>query len=490
MRGPLFGEHRRTISTGAAGIACFLALIWVGSGGAQLWHASAPATALPSLGDGVVGGVFVAGAACAAVVSWRRHAGPTTGLIVATGALVATQALVVTLIALRSQPPRGSLSSASLVAVAVLGLILVVGPLLNIHQADHVLDHGFALGLGMGLVASGHLLLQMPISTPPPTLLLVMIAVLVSTHVSATVMVLRREALPRPMPWLIVATVIIVAGGMAIHAAGLSGTPWAMVGSLTRAAAGATWLTIAWVNLREALEDDRRRMNTFEEVLVSSVRDQRERMHELRSTMAGLVSGSTLMDSPEVSGELRQRLWCSVRRELSRMERLLSEQDDVAIDIDLDDALSMILDLQRLKGRQVEFRSNGDVVHARFDALSEVVNILMDNAVAHGGTDSSLIEVMRRDAGTVDITVTDFGRGIPPEQRPGIFEWGRRGSQSSGEGIGLNLAKRLMTEDGGSLSLAEDDGVGSSFVISLPAARRSEENDLVPEVGDAWRLSG
>jgi signal transduction histidine kinase len=159
-------------------------------------------------------------------------------------------------------------------------------------------------------------------------------------------------------------------------------------------------------------------------------------------------------------------------------------------DIDLDDALTLILDLQRLKGRHVEFHSNGDAVHARFDALAEVVNILMDNAATHGGSEASVVEVVRRDEETVDITVSDFGRGIPVDERAQVFEWGRRGSGSPGEGIGLHLARRLMTEDGGSLRLADQQGAGSSFVISLPAARRSSENLVTMEDRHAWLRSG
>ena len=54
-----------------------------------------------------------------------------------------------------------------------------------------------------------------------------------------------------------------------------------------------------------------------------------------------------------------------------------------------------------------------------------------------------------------------------------------------------------MSEDGGSLRLAEDQGVGSSFVISLPAARRSTENgtengieNRIAEDSHAWLRSG
>ncbi|GAA5109405.1 hypothetical protein GCM10023339_09450 [Alloalcanivorax gelatiniphagus] len=251
-----------------------------------------------------------------------------------------------------------------------------------------------------------------------------------------------------------------------------------VAGAAIGAAIGAAWLGIAWIRLRRALEEDRQRIRTFEDAFVSTTRDQRERLHELRSTVAGLVSGSALLDRHDLPVEVRERLWASVRRELDRMERLLSQQDDSATDIDLDEALNLILDLQRLKGRRVEFRSNGDVVRARFDSLAEVVNILMDNAVKHGGADASLVEVVRRDETHVDIKVTDYGRGIPQEQRATIFDWGKRASDAPGEGIGLHLARRLVSEDGGSLRLAEDQGVGSSFVITLPAARRSPEDAL------------
>lgn len=217
----------------------------------------------------------------------------------------------------------------------------------------------------------------------------------------------------------------------------------------------------------------------------STTREQRELLHELRSTMAGLVSGSVMLDNPDVPPEARQRLWESMRRELDRMDRLLSGSMGPTAEIDLDEALEPILELQRLKGRHVEVRGAGDVVQGRYDALAEVLNILVDNAATHGGVDHSVVEVVRRDEETVDIRVSDEGRGIPPEQRDRIFDWGLRGEDSPGEGIGLNLAQRLMIEDGGSLRLAEQDGAGSSFVITLPAARRPVD-DVPPGSRRAW----
>ena len=50
---------------------------------------------------------------------------------------------------------------------------------------------------------------------------------------------------------------------------------------------------------------------------------------------------------------------------------------------------------------------------------------------------------------------------------------------SPGQGIGLNLARRLVAEQGGSLRLADEVERGSRFVITLPAARVSDEYDDV-----------
>lgn len=490
MLGLCSGELRSRAGMAGVGLASFLVLVWIGAGIGQAWWTPPTASATPSLGDGVVSGVFVTGAGCAAMVTWRKHAGRVAGWVVATGALVAAQALMVTLVALQSTPPRSPAVQWLLLGVVVAGAVAVVGPLAGVRRVRHVIDDTFVIGLGMGLVAAGHLLLQFPRTHPPTTLVMVTVGTLIATHLVVVAHVLGQRAVPRSMAALLAVTALVVALGQLVPPAGLAGT--AVDGALwvARTAIGAGWIAVAWSGLRRTLEEERRRIDSVERVLVDATRDQRERLHELRSAVAGLVSGSQLLDREDLPAETRLRLWTSLRRELDRMERMLSGEVAAASDLDLDEALEVILDVQRLKGRQVELRSSGDVVRARFDALAEVVNVLMDNAVKHGGTDSSVVEVVRRDEDTVDITITDFGRGIPRDKRAQIFQWGGRASAAPGEGIGLHMAQRLMTEDGGSLSLAEREGDGSSFVISLPAARRSPENDLVMGGGHGRRRQG
>lgn len=454
-----------------------LMLVWTGSGNGPMLRAASGSAAALSWWDGLVGGVFLAGTGIAALLDRRRQTGPDGRLVVA-GLVAACQSLVVTLAVLNGPPGLSATEATPVLLVVLVGAVVVTralsGALWDGQATIEGHGDGLGLGLGMGLTAAGHVLL---LPTPVPATAQAVIVVIVTTHVVAVALVVRQRALSATVHALLVATVLTFVVALALAQSSLDGSAWALLASVSQALVGAAWLGIGWTGLQREAREDRRRLEAINDTLLQTAREQRERLHELRSTMAGLVTGSALLDSEELSAETRQHLWESVQRELARMQRLLSYQDDSATDLDLDQTLGLILDLQRLKGRRVELRSCGDTVRARYDALAEVVNILMDNAATHGGSDSSVVEVARRDDQTVDITVTDSGRGIPREQRERIFEWGRRGIDSPGEGIGLHVAQRLISEDGGSLHCTEPtSGGGSCFVISLPAARVSVEN--------------
>jgi len=72
--------------------------------------------------------------------------------------------------------------------------------------------------------------------------------------------------------------------------------------------------------------------------------------------------------------------------------------------------------------------------------------------------------------GDLAISVTDTGRGIPPEAVKYIFELFRQvpGSGGGGVGLGLHLVKRLCTALGGNVSVTSEFGKGTCFTITLP----------------------
>ncbi len=477
------------MGTALVGLCAFILFTTTGLGWTPLTNADGGGP--PPVAAGVLSGMFVAGAGLAALVSLRRHADVRAGWSAATGALVAGQALLVP--PAFAQAHQSAVDLTVITVGALVGTSLVVGALVGLPSVAYVVDDSFVVGLGMALVAAGNLLVLVPFSTPVHGVTLALMILLATTHIVTAAVVVGTRRLPLRTAFLVTATALIVAAGLGLLASGEGGATSGSVVTTALAAVAAAWTAMAWCCVRDALNRsaDRARRNV---TAVVAARDERERLHELRSTVAGLVNGSAILDHADIDDASRTRIWGSVRHELDRMQRLLSEEQEESASIDLDEALARMLDLQGLKGRRVELRSSGELVQARPDALAEVVNILVDNAATHGGSDSSLIEVARRDEETVDITVTDFGRGIAEEDREAIFEWGRRGPDSPGEGIGLHLAQRLVTEDGGSLRLRKTEGTGSSFVISLPAPRRSVEDHVPADSGKgdrhAWRRSG
>jgi two-component system chemotaxis sensor kinase CheA len=122
--------------------------------------------------------------------------------------------------------------------------------------------------------------------------------------------------------------------------------------------------------------------------------------------------------------------------------------------------------------KQVSFVVRGEefLLNRRWaDALTDALIHLVRNAIAHGierhGT--VLIETAAN-----QITVTDDGRGIAPQNLALIFQPGFSSStevnEFSGRGVGLDVVKTTVEQLGGSVSVTSEAGKGSSFKITMP----------------------
>ena len=119
-------------------------------------------------------------------------------------------------------------------------------------------------------------------------------------------------------------------------------------------------------------------------------------------------------------------------------------------------------------------------VHAHYASLKEAVASLVNNAVAalpEGGT--VCLRTISSD-GEVVVEVTDDGVGIDPEDIKRIFDpfFTTKGPASSG--LGLSIAYNLVSQSGGILSVASQQGVGTTFTARFPAA--GAELATLPEV--------
>jgi PAS domain S-box-containing protein len=107
--------------------------------------------------------------------------------------------------------------------------------------------------------------------------------------------------------------------------------------------------------------------------------------------------------------------------------------------------------------------------HADPEKLRQVLAHLLDNAVRYSPDGGTVTVAARERDGTVEVRVDDEGIGIPAVDRERIFKKFESGRDaSSGIGLGLFLAKGLVSAMGGRIWIDSAEGRGTSFVFELP----------------------
>jgi signal transduction histidine kinase len=106
-------------------------------------------------------------------------------------------------------------------------------------------------------------------------------------------------------------------------------------------------------------------------------------------------------------------------------------------------------------------------------ALHRMISALVDNGIRHSPPGGRLmLTVDGRDRGrVVELVVRDEGAGFDPAERRAIFDRFHHGA-SGRYGLGLALVREIVDAHGGTVLADTDPGIGSTFTVRLPAARR------------------
>jgi signal transduction histidine kinase len=107
--------------------------------------------------------------------------------------------------------------------------------------------------------------------------------------------------------------------------------------------------------------------------------------------------------------------------------------------------------------------------------IAQVLHNLISNAVTHTPREGTITISAKESGKYIEVTVTDTGEGIPPEELENIFERfyrvdRSRSRRTGGSGLGLTIAKRLVEAHGGKISVQSEPGKGSSFTFTVPTS--------------------
>jgi PAS domain S-box-containing protein len=130
----------------------------------------------------------------------------------------------------------------------------------------------------------------------------------------------------------------------------------------------------------------------------------------------------------------------------------------------------------------VDLPSEPLAANADPDKLRQVFSILLDNALKYSPTGGKVTVGAERKRETIEVSIADEGIGIPQADQEQIFRKFYRGTDADsrvgagGTGLGLFIARGLVTAMGGRIWVDSREGEGSTFAFELPLAANRERD--------------
>jgi PAS domain S-box-containing protein len=217
--------------------------------------------------------------------------------------------------------------------------------------------------------------------------------------------------------------------------------------------------------------------------------------HELRTPLTSIYGfAETLLRQDVLFGESERRTFLGyIASESERLTGIVDQLLNVArldagdlqvepelIDVGsvVSEVVGSVLDAGGVNGHRFELDLPDEPLAAEADRdkVRQVFSILVENALRYSPQGGTVTVGARRKDDTVEVRVVDEGMGIPPTERQRIFRKFYRAESTTrngvaGTGLGLFIAKELVTAMGGRIWVDSAEGQGSSFAFELPAAR-------------------
>jgi two-component system phosphate regulon sensor histidine kinase PhoR len=247
----------------------------------------------------------------------------------------------------------------------------------------------------------------------------------------------------------------------------------------------------------------RKEIDEAKSVFVSSV------SHELRTPLTAIKNAVSIIEmAGEVNHEQRKFLSISVRN-IDRLERLInrildfSKLEDGKLEMDFDfvdlrtlarESVNAIKNLAAGKSIEIIEDIPDDLprIYADYHRLDQVFTNILDNAIKYTPANGQVtIEARSVDfpsingrsipipqfiptPGFVEVSISDTGIGISPEDQERIFDRFEQISVSykTGVGLGLSIVKKIIERHYGEIWVESKVGKGSKFMFILPVDRK------------------
>jgi PAS domain S-box-containing protein len=261
------------------------------------------------------------------------------------------------------------------------------------------------------------------------------------------------------------------------------------------------WLSLSEAVMRDPLGAVAGRIFAFRDISADRMVEQVKSdfvaavSHELRTPLTSIYGfAETLLRQDVPFGDEERRIFLGyIASESERLTEIVDQLLNVArLDagdlqvelgrIDVGSVVSELMETVEESGAMNSHRFEIDLpdeplaAEADPDKVRQVFNILVENALRYSPGGGTVTVGARRNHDRVEVRVADQGIGIPAAERERIFRKFYRAESAArdgaaGTGLGLFIAKELVTAMGGRIWVDSTEGEGSSFSFELPAAR-------------------
>ncbi|MCJ8505671.1 ATP-binding protein [Kocuria flava] len=211
--------------------------------------------------------------------------------------------------------------------------------------------------------------------------------------------------------------------------------------------------------------------------------------HELKTPVGAIGLLAEAIEDAADDGDAVRRFASRLHKESVRLSALVQDiielsrlqGADVVTEgrpVDLNRVVAEAVDRNRTpaENRRIEIVVGGRVERPVFgdpDLLVTALRNLVDNAVRYSPEGTRVGVGLRERDGMAQVSVTDQGPGIPPDEQDRIFERfyrvdTARSRQTGGTGLGLSIVKHVMSQHGGEVGVWSQPGRGSTFTLRIP----------------------
>ncbi|MCL4241533.1 MAG: HAMP domain-containing histidine kinase [Dehalococcoidia bacterium] len=235
---------------------------------------------------------------------------------------------------------------------------------------------------------------------------------------------------------------------------------------------------------RVALDDERRN-------LTASI------SHDLRTPLSTIQAMVDALDDGVVSDAAgMKRYFATIRRDVARLDRMIDDlfelaqmdagalrlqRDRVALHEIVEDVVSAMRPRAEQAGLSLDLEIARETSVALLDGdrLERAVANLLRNALEHTPPGGRVSVSVAESGGQLSLKVADTGEGIDPAVLPNIWtrfyraerSRSRPAAGSDGAGLGLAITKGIVEAHGGTVDVASEPELGTTFTVRIPVSR-------------------